>query len=296
MVWGFLCALLSAVAYGVASVMQAVAAKAAPDEGGAGVDPRLLLRVLKQWKFVVGLLLDGVGFVAQIAALHVLPLFLVQATQAASLAVTAVAVRVFGVRLGAREWTAVGVVVAGLALLGSSAESEGSSEVGLGFRLTLAGAAVVLGIAGLLVGRAGDRVRTAGLGLVAGLCFGLVAVAGRVIQSLAPLDLLRDPALYVVAVAGALAMLFFATALQRGSVTTATAMMVLGETVMPSLIGVLLLGDRTRPGFAVVALIGFVLAVAAALALARFGEPEPAVASAGDQPPEAEPAGRDVHR
>ncbi len=296
MVWGFLCALLSAVAYGVASVMQAVAAKAAPDEGGAGVDPRLLLRVLKQWKFVVGLLLDGVGFVAQIAALHVLPLFLVQATQAASLAVTAVAVRVFGVRLGAREWTAVGVVVAGLALLGSSAESEGSSEVGLGFRLTLAGAAVVLGIAGLLVGRAGDRVRTAGLGLVAGLCFGLVAVAGRVIQSLAPLDLLRDPALYVVAVAGALAMLFFATALQRGSVTTATAMMVLGETVMPSVIGVLLLGDRTRPGFAVVALIGFVLAVAAALALARFGEPEPAVASAGDQPPEAEPAGRDVHR
>lgn len=296
MVWGFLCALLSAVAYGVASVMQAVAAKAAPDQGGAGVDPRLLLRVLKQWKFVVGLLLDGVGFVAQIAALHVLPLFLVQATQAASLAVTAVAVRVFGVRLGAREWTAVGVVVAGLALLGSSAESEGSSEVGLGFRLTLAGAAVVLGIAGLLVGRAGDRVRTAGLGLVAGLCFGLVAVAGRVIQSLAPLDLLRDPALYVVAVAGALAMLFFATALQRGGVTTATAMMVLGETVMPSLIGVLLLGDRTRPGFAVVALIGFVLAVAAALALARFGEPEPAVASAGDQPPEAEPAGRDVHR
>ncbi|MBB1151785.1 hypothetical protein [Amycolatopsis dendrobii] len=296
MVWGFLCALLSAVAYGVASVMQAVAAKAAPDEGGAGVDPRLLLRVLKQWKFVVGLLLDGVGFIAQIAALHVLPLFLVQATQAASLAVTAVAVRVFGVRLGAREWTAVGVVVAGLALLGSSAESEGSSEVGLGFRLTLAGAAVVLGIAGLLVGRAGDRVRTAGLGLVAGLCFGLVAVAGRVIPSLAPLDLLRDPALYVVAVAGALAMLFFATALQRGSVTTATAMMVLGETVMPSLIGVLLLGDRTRPGFAVVALIGFVLAVAAALALARFGEPEPAVAAAGEQPPETEPAGRDAHR
>ncbi|WP_116205078.1 DMT family transporter [Amycolatopsis circi] len=296
MVWGFLCALLSAVAYGVASVMQAVAAKAAPDEGGSGIDPRLLLRVLRQWKFVVGLLLDGVGFVAQIAALHVLPLFLVQATQAASLAVTAVAVRVFGVRLGAREWTAVGVVCAGLALLGSSAESEGSSEVGLGFRLTLAGSAVVLGIAGLLVGRASDRVRTAGLGLVAGLCFGLVAVAGRVIPSLAPLDLLRDPALYVVAVAGGLAMLFFATALQRGSVTTATAMMVLGETVMPSLIGVVLLGDRTRPGFAVVALIGFVLAVAAALALARFGEPEPAVAPSGEQPPEAEPAGHDAHR
>ncbi|WP_328610167.1 hypothetical protein OG943_13915 [Amycolatopsis sp. NBC_00345] len=274
MVWGLLCALLSAVAYGVASVMQAVAAKAAPD-AGAGVDPRLLLRVLRQWKFVLGLGLDVLGFVAQIAALHVLPLFVVQAAQAASLAVTAVAARVFGVRLGAREWTAVAVVCAGLALLGGSAASEGSNEVGLGFRLVLAGAVVVLGLAGVAAGRASRRVRTPALGLVAGLCFGVVAISGRVMPSLAPLDLLTDPALYIVAVAGGLAMLFYATALQRGSVTTSTAMMVLGETVLPSLIGIVLLGDRTRPGFVLVAVAGFVLAVTAALALARFGEPAP---------------------
>ncbi|MEV4598324.1 DMT family transporter [Amycolatopsis sp. NPDC049253] len=274
MVWGLLCALLSAVAYGVASVMQAVAAKATPD-AGAGVDPRLLLRVLRQWKYVAGLGLDVLGFVAQIAALHVLPLFVVQATQAASLAVTAVAARVFGVRLGAREWAAVVVVCAGLALLGSSAQSEGSDQVGLGFRLALAGAVVVLGLAGIVAGKAGRRVRTPALGLIAGLCFGLVAVAGRIIPSLAPLDLLTDPALYLVAVSGGMAMLFYATALQRGSVTTSTAMMVLGETVLPSLIGVVLLGDRTRPGFVIVAVAGFVLAVTAALALARFGEPAP---------------------
>ncbi|MEV6896472.1 DMT family transporter [Amycolatopsis sp. NPDC051372] len=274
MVWGLLCALLSAVAYGVASVMQAVAAKATPD-AGAGVDPRLLLRVLRQWKYVAGLGLDVLGFVAQIAALHVLPLFVVQATQAASLAVTAVAARVFGVRLGAREWAAVVVVCAGLALLGSSAQSEGSDQVGLGFRLALAGAVVVLGLAGIAAGKAGRRVRTPALGLVAGLCFGLVAVAGRIIPSLAPLDLLTDPALYLVAVSGGMAMLFYATALQRGSVTTSTAMMVLGETVLPSLVGVVLLGDRTRPGFVIVAVTGFVLAVTAALALARFGEPAP---------------------
>jgi drug/metabolite transporter (DMT)-like permease len=279
MVWGFLGALLSAVAYGIASVLQAVAAKAAPD-AGEGVDPRLLLRVLRQWKYVAGLGLDVLGFVSQIAALHVLPLFVVQATQAASLAVTAVAVRVFGVRLGAREWTAVGVVCAGLALLGSSAESEGSAQVGLGFRLALAGAVVVLGLAGVAAGRAGRRVRTPALGLIAGLSFGLVAVAGRIIPSFAPLDLLTDPALYVLAVSGAMAMLFFATALQRGSVTTATAMMVLGETLLPSLIGVVLLGDRTRPGFVAVAVAGFVLAVTAALALARFGEPAPIEQSA----------------
>jgi hypothetical protein len=70
-------------------------------------------------------------------------------------------------------------------------------------------------------------------------------------------------------------MLFYASALQRGSVTTATAMMVIGETVLPSLVGVAALGDRTKPGFALVAIAGFSLAVAAALALARFGEPSP---------------------
>lgn len=274
MVWGFLGALLSAVAYGVASVMQAVAAKATPD-AGEGVDPRLLLRVLRQWKYVAGLGLDVLGFLAQIAALHVLPLFVVQATQAASLAVTAVAVRVFGVRLGTREWAAVGVVCAGLALLGSSAETEGSDVVGLGFRLALAGVVAVLAAAGIAAGKAGRRVRTPALGLIAGLSFGLVAVAGRIIPSFAPLALLTDPALYILAVSGGMAMLFFATALQRGSVTTSTAMMVLGETLLPSLAGILLLGDRTRPGFAGVAVTGFALAVTAALVLARFGEPAP---------------------
>jgi uncharacterized membrane protein YdcZ (DUF606 family) len=68
-------------------------------------------------------------------------------------------------------------------------------------------------------------------------------------------------------------MLFFTTALQRGSVTTTTAAVVVAETLMPALIGVFLLGDGTRQGFTWVAVAGFVLAVAGALALARFGEP-----------------------
>ncbi|MEU8639083.1 DMT family transporter [Amycolatopsis sp. NPDC048633] len=271
--WGLLCALGAAIAYGVASVMQSVAAQATEDSGAGGVDPKLLVRVLGQWKFVVGLSLDVLGFVAQIAALHVLPLFVVQAALAASLAVTAVAARFLGVHLGKREWAAVAVVCAGLGLLGTAAEGEGSDPVGLGFRLGLIGAVVVLAGAGIAAGKASRRVRTPALGLVAGLSFGVVAIAGRIIPSLAPLDLLTDPATYTVAVAGGMAMLFYATALQRGSVTTSTAMMVLGETVFPSLVGVFVLGDRTRPGFAVVAVAGFVLAVAAALALARFGEP-----------------------
>ena len=270
---GLLCALGAACAYGIASVMQSAAARATHDSGDR-IDPRLLVRVLGQWRFVLGLGLDVLGFVAQVAALHVLPLFVVQAALAASLAVTAVAARFLGIRLGRREWAAVVVVCAGLGLLGAAAESEGVQPVGLTFRLVLIGVAVVLALAGIAAGKASRRVRTPALGLVAGLSFGIVAIAARVIPSLAPLDLLKDPATYTVAAAGAMAMLFYATALQRGSVTTATATMVLGETLFPALVGVLALGDRTRPGFVAVAAAGFVLAVTAALALARFGEPE----------------------
>jgi drug/metabolite transporter (DMT)-like permease len=280
--WGLLCALAAACAYGIASVMQSAAAQSTADES-YGVDPRLLVRVLGQWKFVAGLGLDTLGFVAQLAALRVLPLFVVQSALAASLAVTALASMALGAKLGQREWVAIVAVCAGLSLLGASAVGEGSQPVGLGFRIALLGSVLVLGAAGMLAGKASPRVRTPALGLVAGLSFGIVAIAGRVIPSLAPLDLLTDPAVYTVAIAGAMAFLFYASALQRGSVTTATAMMVIGETVFPSLVGIIALGDRTRPGFTLIAAAGFVLAVAAALALARFGELTPVKPVSGQE-------------
>jgi hypothetical protein len=40
----------------------------------------------------------------------------------------------------------------------------------------------------------------------------------------------------------------------------------------PAVVGVLFLGDTTRHGLAAVAVLGFILAVVCAVALARFGE------------------------
>ena len=62
-------------------------------------------------------------------------------------------------------------------------------------------------------------------------------------------------------------------ALQIGSVNGATAALVVGETVLPGMIGVWWLGDASRPGFAWLAVTGFVLAVLGAVAVAWFGEP-----------------------
>jgi drug/metabolite transporter (DMT)-like permease len=97
-------------------------------------------------------------------------------------------------------------------------------------------------------------------------------VAVRLIDSLAPSALLANPATYALLVGGGAAFLSLTSALQRGSVTTATAGMVIGETIGPALVGVVWLGDRTREGLAWVAVLGFAVAVAGALTLARFGE------------------------
>lgn len=277
MVWSLMGALAAAVCFGWASVLQAVAARS--DAPASGVDPRLLLRLAGRLPFLLGIGLDIVGFGAELAALRSLPLFVVQAVVAANLAVTAVvAAWMLDARLAAREWAAVTAVCAGLALLGLASGPEHPAAVSLTFRLALLGCAGALGAVGMAAVRLPGEVRSAALGLVAGLGFGVVAIGTRVVTSLSPLHLVRDPALYAVAVGGLLAFFFFATALQRGSVTTTTATMVVAETIVPAIVGVLALGDDPRHGFAAVAVAGFVLAVAGALALARFGE----VAAEGD--------------
>jgi len=61
-------AILSAVCYGLASVLQARAARGTG--GGERATPRMLVRVLRQSPFLVGMLLDLVGFAGQVLALR----------------------------------------------------------------------------------------------------------------------------------------------------------------------------------------------------------------------------------
>lgn len=271
---GLVAAVAAALCYGVASVLQAIGAKAVA--ATEGVDPRLLIRVARQGPFVAGLALDLGGFIAQLWALRVLPLFIVQAAIAGSLAVTAiVAVPLLHARLATREWLAVGGVCAGLALLGVSAASETARGPGSAFGYGLLVAVAVLALLSVGVGRWRGPSAAAALGGVAGLGFAVVALAARSLTDLAPGHLVRSPALYALVGGGVVGFLCYAAGLQRGAVTTVTAALVVGETAVPATVGVLLLGDRARPGYGWVAVLGFTLAVAAALALARFGEASP---------------------
>jgi len=270
MLVSLIAALVAALCYGVASVMQAIAVREASRRHQAGVDPGLVPRLLHQWRFVASVAIDTLGFLAQLIALQRLPLFAVQAIVAANLAVIAVlASVVIGVSLSWREWLAVTGVVG---LLGSSAGAEGAHQAGAVFKIALIVATAVLGVCGLIAARLRDPARTLVLGTVAGLGYGVLGVAARVLTGFEPLTLIRDPAAYAVVAGGLISFVFYTTALEGGSVTVATAAVVLAETLPPALIGVIFLGDTTRHGLAPVAVIGFVIAVASAVMLARFGE------------------------
>jgi drug/metabolite transporter (DMT)-like permease len=287
-------ALVSALCYGIAAVMQAVAVRSASlreariregDADAAGrVDPGLIFRLLGQWRFVASLCIDMVGFLAQLVALRRLPLFAVQAVIAANLAVTAVfAAWLIKVRLSWREWLAVTGVVVGVGMLGSSAGAQGAATVGIGFQIGLMVAVAVVGVAGVAAARLPGRARTPALGATAGFGYAVLAVSARILPGFSPAQLVQSPATYTLAAAGIVSFLMYASALEGGSVTVATAAVVLVETVPPAVVGIVFLGDTTRHGLAGLAVAGFILAVACAVTLARFGE--------AGEPPKPRPGG-----
>jgi drug/metabolite transporter (DMT)-like permease len=282
MVGSLVAALVSALCYGVAAVMQAMAIRSASrrparvregDPAAGRVDPGLLIRLLHQWRFVASLAIDMIGFVAQLVALRRLPLFAVQAMVASNLAVIAVlAAWLMRARLSVVEWLAVTGVIVGVGLLGSSAGAQGAATVGPAFQIGLMVTVACVGVAGMAAARLPGRARTPVLGAIAGLGYAVLAVAARILPGFAPLQLVRDPAAYTLAAAGIVSFLMYASALEGGSVTVATSAVVLCETLPAALVGVLFLGDTTRRGLMGLAIPGFILAVAGALTLARFGE------------------------
>lgn len=272
MTLALLAALGITVCYGLATVLQSVGAKRTASS--EGLDPGLIVRLLGSVPYLIGLALDGAGYVLTVVALQKLPLFVVEAFTAGALAVTAVAAAGWlKIPLSRGEWLGVVAVTAGLIALGLSAGEDRDVSLTTAQKwlpLAAAGALLVATYFGAKVkGRAGVTV----LGALAGLGFGLVGIATRTLdQPLSVGGVLTDPSAYGLIAAGAVSLLALATALQRGGVTQATAAMVVAETVIPSVIGLLFLGDQVRPGFEVVAALGMLIAIAGSVALARMGE------------------------
>lgn len=283
---GFLLALGCSLCYGTATVLQAAGTRSVEAGSGSGVDAVLLLRAVRQWRYLVGIGLDVVGFLLQVAALRLVPIYVVAAALAASIAVTGVvAAWLLSARLSRVEWCAVGVVCASLVALAVAAGPGHFRHAPAGLGWALLGVVTAVLIAGFAAGRLPDRARALALGLGAGTGFGVVEVGVRLIDVIDPTtrSFYTNPALYAAAAGGAAGFLLLTSALHRGSVTTAVAGMVVGETLAPAFVGVAWLGDTARDGLGGLVIAGFAVAVAATLVLARFGEaPAPSEAGGAD--------------
>ena len=267
-------ALVSAVCYGLGSVLQSIAAKHV-EEGEGGISFKDLRQIARQIPYAAGVLLDGLGWVFSLVALFRLPLFVVQAVVAASVGfVVLFSALLEKVVPTCRQVLFLTGLAVGLLGLAASGAPESARQAPGWFGPSMWVALSVFAAAGfILAKRTSGSSSASALGAIAGLSFGGTALCARSLSSGVGLHLLLDPAAWAMALFGALGMVLFATALQRGSVTVTTAWLFTAETIAPAIVGMVALGDHSRPGMGMLALASFCVTVGGAIGLTLVSPP-----------------------
>ncbi|KQX68860.1 hypothetical protein [Angustibacter sp. Root456] len=258
---GLLAAGFAALAYGLASVLQAVGVARGGARGWWA----------SRW-YLAGLGLDGAAWLVSLLALRRLPLVVVQGMLACSLAVTAVAAHLL-LRTPLRRTQVAAVVCAlgALTVLAAAGGAQSARPAPAGFTAATWAVTAVLVLATAVLSRRGSA---AALAVVSGLGFSVAAAAARAAPAgLGPVAVVREPLVWALVVAGVVGATAYALALERGAVAIATALLWVVEAVVPAAVGVSVLGDRVRPGWAPAALAAVAVAVVACVALARVAPP-----------------------
>ncbi len=282
---GLVLALLSMVSTGFASVIEAIGARRATAAPGGSET----MATLRNPIYLSGLGVDLLGFVAAVAAMQHLPMFVVQAAVAGSVGVTALVVAKLGTPLTRVSIAALVAMIMGLALLAVSAAPEGVQPLPTFWAWMLVLAGLPIALLGLFCLRTSGRTRQISLAVVSGVAFTVVAIAARTLDLPDGLGgWFISPNILAIVVNGLIGTACFAAALEHGSVTTTAAVMFTTETVLPSVIGLTLLDDDVRAGFLPLAALGFGLAVGGAVLLARYSSlpaRSPALAAVPAAPP-----------
>jgi len=161
----------------------------------------------------------------------------------------------------------------GLVLLCVTAVPTAATQISLIDDWIILLASIVPLVVGLIGFRMKNRASAIVMSCAAGLGFSGVALASRGIGATGiSWSLLSDTLLWAIIVHGAIGIGFFTVALQRDAVTLVTAITLVFEVVVPSLIGIMLFGDAIASGFTPLAIAGFALAIGGAVLLSRFSE------------------------
>ncbi|HUE59029.1 MAG TPA: DMT family transporter [Acidimicrobiales bacterium] len=246
-------ALIASALFGTGVALQQRPAAAVPREYAAR--PGLLLRVVRNPVWVVGVVAEIAAFVTQLIALRRGSLLVVQPLLTTSLLFT-FALGSWWARqpTSARDWLSVGCVAAGLAaflaVASPSEDSEGAAPAG---EWVLWGASIAAALALLIwIGlRSEGRHRAASLGLAAGLGDAFMAVLTKAFahatnQGIGSAFTTWIP--YALCVAGIGAMLLTQTAYQTGQPKIAIPLITVTEPLVSCGIGVGLFGEAIHVG------------------------------------------------
>ncbi|MFC5922195.1 hypothetical protein [Micromonospora vulcania] len=273
------------VAYGFANLLQSVAA--ARTTVHHTFDPGLLLRLAGHRTYLVGLTCQIGGFVLAFLARRDLPLFLVQASVAAGLGVTAIlGVVVLKWRLPVAEVALLALLFAGISALVLAARPAPSRQLGTAGSVALLAALGVIAVLGVFAVRLHGAPGSVALGSLAGLAFSAAAVAARPLASAPSAEaFLTNPLFYLLLAHSVVGQLLLGLAMQRGSTTAAVAAMDAAGAVPAAIVGLLLLNDKIWPGREWLAGVGFLITLASVIGLTRYAEPQHhhALAHRGDR-------------
>lgn len=258
---GLAVALAAAVLFGLGAVAQAHAVRRG-DLTSGGIAQFLRRAARDPW--TVGVVVAYlVGFVLHAVSIWLLPLYLAQATVSLSLPVTALSSHFLREHLSGPDWLAIAAVTGGLVLVSLGSGPPGAASPGVGFAAALWAAALVLLLA---VSRHGVM-HGAGLGTLAGSGYACSAIAVRGVSDAWSWPVVA--AALAVPVFGLLAFWAYSLGLERAAVSSATAPMIVVQTVLPAVVGVALLDDTVRAGWWPGVVLGLVLATGGAVLLSR---------------------------
>jgi hypothetical protein len=270
--WLFLTAMI--VAYGVANLLQSAAA--ARTTVHHTFDPGLLVRLAGQRTYLLGLGCQVLGFVLAFLAREDLPLFLVQASVAAGLGVTALlGVVVLKWSLPVAEIGLLALLLVGIAGLVHSAKPAPARPLSAAAIAGLALSVLLIAALGYFAVRLRGALGSVVLGSLAGVGFSAAAIAARPLANEhSPAGFFANPLLYLLIIHSLVGQLLLGLAMQRGSTTAAVAAMDAGGAVPAAIVGLLLLGDQIHPGRGWLGALGFVVTLAAVIGLTRYAEPQ----------------------
>ncbi len=280
------------IALAVAVALMTNVASLLKHRGCQGTEPARIGRPIatvqalarSRW-FVAGWGLAALAWLVHVAALSMAPISLVQTVlSAGAVTLAVISQRVFGDSVERRQWMALILGAAGLALLaatlphfrGSGSEFSLAAIVGFEGGLVLLAAGIALGHrAERLAGRRGVL-----LAVLAGLLFALagIAIKGLTVGGASPA--LIASLLALTLACGALAQYTTVAALQRGGAIETIGLMGLVANATQIIAGIVVFGDPLSPSPAGIALqaTAFTMVCASALLMpastgARIGPP-----------------------